>query len=147
MLFRLLLPSVLGHLDRVIYMDADVIVLHDIAELWSADLGGAPIGGVTDIGVYRKLVREDARGGRQFRDHMLSLGMDLTRRQYVNSGLLLLDLQQLRANNFAVQVRDQYTARRDRLWYADQDIINVVMRDQIRHHRSALERPRSDAFA
>ncbi len=37
--------------------DADIIVLHDIADLWRSDLKGAALGGVVDIGLYVKLNR------------------------------------------------------------------------------------------
>ncbi|MBQ8692167.1 MAG: hypothetical protein IJ520_03390, partial [Synergistaceae bacterium] len=39
-LYRLFMPEVLSGLDKVIYLDCDIVVNMDIAELWDIDLGG-----------------------------------------------------------------------------------------------------------
>ncbi len=41
--YRWAVPEAAGHEGRAIYMDNDVLVLGDLAELWHADLGGKPI--------------------------------------------------------------------------------------------------------
>ena len=45
---RAFLPGLLPDLDRVIYLDADLIVRSSLAELWSTDLAGAALGAVED---------------------------------------------------------------------------------------------------
>ena len=48
-MFRCYLPQVLYEVDKVIYLDADLLVLRDIKELWDVDvsrycIGGAQVG-------------------------------------------------------------------------------------------------------
>ena len=40
---RLLLPDLLGEVDRVVYVDVDTLLLDDICELAWTDLGGRPV--------------------------------------------------------------------------------------------------------
>lgn len=43
MFLRLFLPDVLNNVDKVIYLDCDVCITADIADLWSLDLNGKAI--------------------------------------------------------------------------------------------------------
>lgn len=38
--YRLILPSLLPDLEKILYLDCDLLVLDDIAELWDTELGG-----------------------------------------------------------------------------------------------------------
>ncbi|KHF33074.1 glycosyltransferase family 8 protein [Paenibacillus cookii] len=49
-LYRLLLPSLI-QVDKVIYLDCDVLVNMDIAELWNIDLNGYYLAAVRDQGI------------------------------------------------------------------------------------------------
>ena len=49
-LYRLRIADLLPDLDRVIYLDADTMVLSSLRPLWEEDLGGKPIAAVRDIG-------------------------------------------------------------------------------------------------
>jgi lipopolysaccharide biosynthesis glycosyltransferase len=81
---RALLPELLPDAARVLYLDADTIVLDSPAPLWSTDLGDAPFAAVANP-LYPFM--DDWPRER--------LGIDDIR-QYVNSGVLLLNLDQLR---------------------------------------------------
>lgn len=126
-LLRTLLPNILPHLSRLIYLDADLVVVRDVADLWNVDLGDATMAGVVDIGIYQKLVRSERRGRHEFRDHLLALGMDLRRHQYINTGLLLMNLDKLRALDFATKAMEAHENRDDGWMYVDQSIINALM--------------------
>lgn len=139
---RMLLPVALNDVDRLIYLDADLVVLADIAGLWRADLGGAPMGGVVDIGIYRYARRGEARHDYFYRDYLISLGLDPTRLQYVNGGVLLMDLARLRQVEFTRRSMEMFAERRDSLVLGDQDIVNGVMAGEI-----ALLDPRWNVLA
>jgi lipopolysaccharide biosynthesis glycosyltransferase len=49
-LFRLRIAELLQDLNRVIYLDADTIVLSSLRDLWEEPLGDDPVGAVRDIG-------------------------------------------------------------------------------------------------
>ena len=70
-LMRLALPEILPEEYRALYLDVDTIVTGDLGPLFSASLGGCPVGGV----------REPSR----------SRGVP-----YYNAGVLLMDLFALR---------------------------------------------------
>lgn len=139
---RMLLPVALNDVERLIYLDADIVVLADIAGLWLADLGGAPMGGVVDIGIYRYARRGEARQDYSYRDYLISLGLDPERPQYVNAGVLVMDLILLRELEFTRRSMELFAERRDRLVLADQDIVNGVMAGEV-----ALLDPRWNVLA
>jgi hypothetical protein len=83
---RLLAPSILADVDRVLYLDSDVLVTGDIVELWRCDLGGLPLGAVRDpLFVY---LGQDVRNCRQFGISPLH--------HYFGTGVMLMDLRQWR---------------------------------------------------
>jgi lipopolysaccharide biosynthesis glycosyltransferase len=94
--------------DRVLYLDADIVVLDSIAPLWTTDLDGALMGAVdipgSDRGVTRLAMRpEDG---------------------YFNAGVLIIDLAQWRAIR-AEQIVIEYIRKNpDRVLY-DQDALNA----------------------
>jgi lipopolysaccharide biosynthesis glycosyltransferase len=100
-LLRTQLPELLPDLDRVLYLDADLIVRHDIAELYQSDLGGKAMGGIVDLGIYTRLRRETIHGKLRLRDYFRRLGLDMRRSPYVNSGVLVMDLKALRQLRFS----------------------------------------------
>ncbi|MDC9825771.1 glycosyltransferase family 8 protein [Devosia sp. ZB163] len=131
-LLRTLLPVLLPHLDRVIYLDADVIVTGDIADLWGVDLGENAIGGVVDVGVYIRMTRAEQQTENELRDCQLLLGLNPDENEYVNSGVLLMDLAKLREVRFSELARDMDEEYRDRLMFVDQDIINALLADRMK---------------
>lgn len=80
--YRCLLPDVLpAGTRRVVYLDADILVRGDLTALWQADLGGAPVGAVTDsLGSVARAV-----------DRWRALGLDGDA-PYFNSGVMVIDL-------------------------------------------------------
>lgn len=88
-LFRLLLPDLLPY-DKVIYMDCDVLVNLDIQELWNIELEDYCVAGARDP------IAE--RGKKIFsRDFVISklLGYNLS--DYINSGVLLMNLKKIKS--------------------------------------------------
>jgi len=113
MLFRLGLEALAPQdCRRVIYVDSDTVVLGDIRELAETDLKGRALGAVTDC--YQEA---DAfadlwslpRGGR-----------------YFNSGVLVIDLPQVRADKLFSRAIDFVVAHDQALLFADQDALNHV---------------------
>lgn len=102
-MFRLMIPELCPDLDRAIYLDADLVVNLDVAELWNTDLRGCPLAAVREQGV---------------------------RELYYNAGVLCLDLRRLRADgNFLQRCMDVLRGRNAR--WPDQDAINLLYAEQI----------------
>jgi lipopolysaccharide biosynthesis glycosyltransferase len=82
----LLLPTVLpAHIGRVLFIDADMLVLDDISPLWHADLSGRAIGAVTDAAI--PLCRSP-RGVKRWRERGIPADAP-----YFNAGVMLMDLR------------------------------------------------------
>src|SRR5438270_9631697 len=82
---RCLLPELLIDTRRVLYLDADTLVVDDLAPLTTPEFDGAGIAGVPNV------VTPDDR------PRIEALGLDP--RRYLNAGVMLLDLEQLRAED------------------------------------------------
>ena len=79
-LMKAALSKIFPEYDRVLFLDCDTIVEHDISQLWDLDM----------TGYYYAMVPQtsDGRGGR------FSKGAD-----YFNSGVMMCNLEQLRADH------------------------------------------------
>lgn len=117
--FRLLTPVCLPKtVERCIYLDGDMIVEGDIAELWATDLHGKPLGAVPDLGVVLSPKRT--------RQKKEELGIAPSS-SYFNSGLLLIDLASWRREGYAekaIRIALSRTLRSH-----DQDALNMVFTD------------------
>lgn len=111
---RLLLPELLADRARALYLDADVLVTGRLDELWDTDLEGAAVGAV------RNVVE------RSQRDRLRRLGID-DPLDVLNSGVLLLDLDAMRAAGTADAVLEVARRRADELGWPDQDALNLAV--------------------
>jgi lipopolysaccharide biosynthesis glycosyltransferase len=113
MLFRLGLEALAPQdCQRLIYIDSDTVVLGDVRELWDADLGTHPIGAVTDC--YQDAAKFSetwalSPGGR-----------------YFNSGVLVIDLAQVREQKLFSRALDFVVEHDAKLVFSDQDALNHV---------------------
>ena len=105
-----LLPK---HLDRVLYLDADTIVINSLKELYYKEFGENAYLACSHV---RKLLNKV----NQYR-----LGME-EKAMYINSGVLLMNLKYLRENQ-SIQAVAKYVAdMKKRLLLPDQDIITAL---------------------
>ena len=127
-----LLPSELG---RVIYLDSDLLVLADLAALWAEPLAGAVCLAVPDVSCPWVDCASALPNYERCRHYLgvhpaipnyRELGM-LPSDPYFNSGVLVMDLQQWRADDItrsALEILDRH--RRHVLWL-DQYALNVAL--------------------
>ena len=109
--YRLLLPDILPDIKKCIYLDGDTIVCQPLTELYERDLGENYIAGVEAYGYYR-----DAEHHRK-RLNLSSFG------PYVNAGVLLMNLDQMRKDDCV----SQFMSLMDYKFSSqDQDILNVA---------------------
>ncbi|MBZ9675399.1 glycosyltransferase family 8 protein [Mesorhizobium sp. ES1-1] len=131
-LLRLQLGDLLPTLDRVLYLDADILAVADIRPLLATDLVSAVAGAVQDFGLHAALA-EEAVTGRP--DHLLhvrdALGWDPDDFIYVNSGVLLLDLATLRRERFGERAGQLVLDHPHRFRWRDQDAINLLLAGRI----------------
>jgi lipopolysaccharide biosynthesis glycosyltransferase len=109
---RVLLPELLPDLDRVLYLDADTLVVDSVRPLWDMPMLGAPVAAVANVTEPR------------MRPHVRSLGLDPIG-GYFNAGVLVVNLDQWRAEGAGEAVTAVAQSRETLPWY-DQDALNSV---------------------
>lgn len=113
--YRLLLPELLDtNLEKVIYLDSDIIVKHDIIGLWNVNIDDYFLAAVQDAG----------RCASKARRRVLSIPL---KAGYFNSGVLVLNLKKWREDNTADQVIQFAKQNPRKLKYIDQDAMNATL--------------------
>ncbi len=116
-LARLLPPDV----TRVVYLDADLLVLGDLSELSRHDLAGATLAAVREAS-------DPFCWSLNGLEHVFDLGLDPAA-PYFNAGILVMDLPAFRAAR--VEERSLDYLARHRPARMDQDALNAVCRGRI----------------
>lgn len=112
MYYRLLAPQLLPRqVERVLYLDPDILIINPIRPLWETDLQGNLFGAAAHTGKT-----ELANSVNQLR-----LG---TERDYYNSGVLLMDLAAGRREIRPRELFDYVEKHRKELVLPDQDLLN-----------------------
>jgi len=114
--YRMLLPELLPQLPRVLYLDADIVVTDDLAPLWQASLGDFELGAIPNV-LHPKNPQ----------DHVRNLGL-AGPRDYLNSGVLLMDLDRMRRTEMTRRLLEFAGAHPKLMLYADQDAFNGLLR-------------------
>ena len=106
--YRLLIPDLLPDVDTVIWLDGDVLVFDDLHEMYSIDMDGYYIKGHLD----NQPGAADRYG--VYIDH------------YFCSGVLLMNLKEMRKDNISQRYLDFIEEYRDEIVQHDQTVLNVV---------------------
>jgi lipopolysaccharide biosynthesis glycosyltransferase len=102
-------------IDKILYLDCDLVVLDDLRDLWSTDIGSHALAAVPEpYGTFRR--------------EFLGIPAD---RPYVNAGVMLVNLRRWRAEGLAQRLGRFIEAHGNSLWYWDQDAINAILHDAI----------------
>ena len=115
-LLKYYIANVLPELNKVIYIDSDVLVLHDLNELFNIDIEGKYLAAVKDPSWFFE------------NGHVLELGLE-ERGFYFNSGVMLMNLKKIREDGL-VEKLEEYTNNNFRT-YMDQDALNVVVGNDV----------------
>lgn len=108
MYYRLLIPELLSQeVDKVLYLDMDVIVEGRLDELWNVDLTGKGAAVVEDGAPKHLGEHSPAR--------------------YFNSGVMMINLDYWRERNVKDKAIEFMMKHRDILRFPDQDALNVVL--------------------
>ncbi|MDR1978228.1 MAG: glycosyltransferase family 8 protein [Synergistaceae bacterium] len=126
-LFRLLIPELLpSKIEKVIYLDSDILVNMNIQELWDISLENYSLAGVLDHPINKPYRRFSYR----------TFGMKLMgcdRKHYINSGVLSMNLPKVRKkfklSQQGVSWYKRYAHCSD---LVDQDLINSCFRGDIK---------------
>ena len=118
--YRIFLAEMLPEAERMIYLDSDLIVLDSLVPLFETDLADNWVGAVTNIFQPNHLHRPAELG---------LAGPEV----YFNAGVLLIDLDAMRSNDFAEVMLSYGIENAKRLEWRDQDALNVVLGERRLH--------------
>lgn len=118
--YRVFVPELLPAIERALYLDADLLVLDGLDDLWGTDLEGHLLAAVPNV--------LDPDTGKTL---LPALGLDESAR-YFNSGVMVMDLRAMRAARFTGRVVEFARNNAARLIWGDQDALNGVVRGAYR---------------
>lgn len=119
--FRLFIASMFPEYDKAIYIDSDIVLEEDIAELFSIDIGDNFIGACRDASID---------GIEPFQSYVEQVvGVD--RNDYVNSGVLLMNLKRLRDADFDKHFLFLLNTYHFDSVAPDQDYLNAICKGSI----------------
>lgn len=112
--FRLLvIDSLPKKVDRILYLDGDMVVLKNIEEFYKSDFGNTFFIGCEDRSIS---------GGKNLEEyHRMGIPEDEV---YINAGVLLINLIELRKEIKQSDILDYLYQKMDIIKYADQSVIN-----------------------
>ncbi|MDT3428936.1 lipopolysaccharide biosynthesis glycosyltransferase [Paenibacillus forsythiae] len=110
-MYRLLLPALIP-VDKIIYLDCDVLVNMDLLELWQVELGECYLGAIKDQGIMEVA-------------HIIS-SKGLDPELYFNSGVIVFALNTIRSNVGWYEETLNFFRNFPDTTMPDQDALNVV---------------------
>ena len=104
------------NIDKILYLDADVLILQDINIIYSTDLGENYAAVVKDFRVI---------------DEKQCIDVDITYGGYFNSGVMLLNLKKMRECNVYDKIVDYRMNKKNT--YMDQDAFNYGLKNHVQY--------------
>lgn len=113
--YRLFAASILpADVDKILYLDGDMVVMHNLNELWETDISNYAVAGVMNqtesVMVHNRLEYPSTKG-------------------YVNNGVLLMNLNYWRKYGLEIQCADFINKNKEKIIMADQDVMNYIVQD------------------
>ena len=118
MYYRLLAPLLLpDSLERILYLDPDILVINPVRPLWELELGDNIFAAASHTGLFD--VMNDVNRVRLKQDH-----------DYFNSGVMLMDLERARGIVKPQEIFDCVREHQAELVLPDQDVFNFLYGDR-----------------
>lgn len=119
MYFRLFAAQYLPQeLDRILYLDPDLVILNDLRGLYSIDFQNHLFAASSHI---------ESTFFKNFNCHRLHLSKEA---RYINSGVMMLNLSLLRKEQHPQEIYDFINEHKTSLLLPDQDILNALYADR-----------------
>ena len=113
--WRFALADLLPNVSKVLYLDADILVVSDLAPLWNI--------GVDDV--YAAVVKDHSLMAQNYHDD-LDEGIGA----YFNAGMMLINLDLWRNNKIKQKLIQTFETRS--YWeFNDQDVLNIVLNENV----------------
>ena len=120
--YRFFIPELFPEYDKGIYLDCDIVITCDIAEMYRKQLGNKLAGVMTEE------VISDIEVFARYSEIVLGI----SRFDYFNAGIMLMNLKRMRE----IGLREQFVNLLGKKTYTvaqDQDYLNVLCHNKVRH--------------
>jgi lipopolysaccharide biosynthesis glycosyltransferase len=117
---RLLLPILLPDLDKILYLDSDIIIKGDLLDLYNTDIDNYYVGAVKEVAhIYNYLRLKELL----VEDGYFCFG----------AGVILMNLKMMREDNIFDKFIDVLKYKKEILNSADQDVLIYVLWKKVRY--------------
>lgn len=111
--YRYFFPKYIKNIDRILYLDCDVLIMKDITNIYNMNMDWKSIAWYLDNWPFWERYRKNLE-----LDH------------YINSWVLLFDVKKYNMNKINVKkIKDINKKYSKYFWWCDQDKINVIFKD------------------
>ena len=118
--FRLFAPKYLpDDIDRILYLDADTLVINKLDDLYNMDFEGNYFIATTHVNKILHKLNE------------IRLGIDKDE-PYINTGVLLMNIKELKKLDFEKELKEFMKKNKKKLMLPDQDIISTIYGNKIK---------------
>lgn len=119
-LFKFELPNIFSQYEKILYLDGDTLVCKDLAELFETDIEDRYAAVVKDYKTTTYKIPQ-----------LVKLNIAHKHKFYWNSGMMLLNLKNMRRDNLSQKLYD-YRMNGVNI-FMDQDAFNVVFEENVRY--------------
>lgn len=127
--YRLFIPRLFPQYNKVLYIDSDIVVLDDIANLYNIDLGTNLIGATPDEAV--QTIPEFIAYVEKY--------LGIKHEHYFNAGIILMNLDELRKFEF----EKKFVSLLKQIKFSvaqDQDYLNAICKDRVTYVPSVWDK-------
>lgn len=121
--YRLFIENLFTEYDKILYLDCDIIVLGDISKLYFTDLEDNAIGGVVEQFILHSPIFS----------HYTKEAIGIDSKNYINSGIMLMDLAKLRELQIEEKFVDLINSYNFDVIDPDQAYINYLCQGKIKY--------------
>lgn len=116
--FRFILPLILNNVDKLFYIDADIICLQNADDLFNINLKDNIIGAVPDLPWMNKKRNK---------------ALNLRNHIYFNAGMLIINIAKWNNFNTFTKVLQAIQNEPQKFRYLDQDALNLILTNHIQY--------------
>lgn len=119
--YRLFISSLFPELEKIVYLDCDIVVMGDISKLYNMPLGDNILGAAPE---------QYVQNTKEFR-HYAEIALGVNPDNYVNAGVLVINLKKFRKNKIEEKFIKLITEFNFDLLDPDQAYLNYLCKDKI----------------
>ncbi|HEB9332198.1 TPA: HAD-IA family hydrolase, partial [Campylobacter coli] len=129
--YRLYIPLIFKNFNKVLYIDSDIIINEDIANLFHTSLDNHPLGAVKDVAVILACRRLEKSWENDMLESIKKCSIN-NYLNYFNSGVLIYDINMCNYLNITEKCLNKMKLVNGDLYLPDQDILNSVFQGNVK---------------